>query len=53
MSIFIYTLAVFGLFHFALDIAIAGFLWWYFRRSAEERDEMDEYAKPEKRPFAG
>jgi hypothetical protein len=54
MSIFVYTFAVFGLFHLVIDLAVGAFLWWFFRRSAEEREEMDiGVEKAEKRPYAG
>jgi hypothetical protein len=53
MSIFVYTFAVFGLFHLVIDLAVGAFLWWFFRRSAEEREEMDiGVEKAEKRPYA-
>jgi hypothetical protein len=46
--------AAFGVLHLVLDLSVAGFLWWYFWKSAEEREEMDiGVEKTEKRPYAG
>jgi hypothetical protein len=57
----VYIFAAVGFLHVLLDLAVLGFLWWYFWRSDKEREEMDEVMqefekavdKSEKRPFAG
>lgn len=50
----VYTFAAFGALHLLIDLSVGVFLWWYFRKSAAEREEMDiGVEKTEKRPYAG